>query len=376
MAGLQVAANPESAIMLGMRKARKSRAKKVGLPPGSLVHLGEVRARETGLTLFRYDGERIVEQRSHALDELDLQPSTTEKLWLNVHGLHDAELMAQIGERFRLHPLVLEDILNTDQRPKVESYDDYLFLVARFFSYDRGTMQVASEQISIVLGHDFVLTFQEQPTGSFEPVRERLRANKGHLRAQGADYLAYSLLDIIVDRYFIVLEQIGDACEALEEELLRKPTTASLQGIHKLRREAMDLRRAVWPLREVVNSLTRNESGFFRQETLLYLRDVYDHTVHFIESLEAIRDLLSGLLDIYLSSLSNRVNMEVRALTVVAMLFMPATLIAGIFGMNFKVMPWLTDHQGFWFAIGLMFGIAGVMTMIFWRRQWIGRRPP
>lgn len=362
--------------MQSMRKPRKSRSRKVGLPPGSLVHLGEVRSGQTDLTLFRYDAEHIVEQRAHDLAGLELQPSATETLWLNIHGLHDAALMAKIGERFNLHPLVLEDILNTDQRPKVESYDGYLFLVTRFFSYDRRSMLVTSEQISIVLGRGFVLTFQEQPSGSFEPVRERLRADKGPTRAEKADYLAYSLLDIIVDRYFIVLEQLGDDCEALEDELLSKPTAASLRGIHKLRRETMDLRRSVWPLREVVNALTRNESGFFQPNTLLYLRDVYDHTVHFIESLEAIRDLLTGMLDIYLSSLSNRVNMEVRALTVVAMLFMPATLIAGIFGMNFKMMPWLTDHQGFWFAIGLMASIAGLMALIFWRRQWLSRRSP
>lgn len=362
--------------MTSMAKHRKSRAKKVGLPPGSLIHLGEVRSEKTNLTLFRYDGEHISEQNSHDLAGLDLQPSATETLWLNVHGLHDAQLMSQIGEIFDLHPLVLEDILNTDQRPKADSYESYLFLVTRFFTYDQTSMQIASEQISIVLGRDFVLTFQEQPSGSFEPVRERLRSNKRQLRAEKADYLAYTLLDIIVDRYFIVLEQIGDDCEVLQEELLGKPTTESLRSIHKLRRETMDLRRAVWPLREMVNGLTRNESGFFQTGTQLYLRDVYDHTVHFIESLEAIRDLLTGMLDIYLSSLSNRVNMEVRALTVVAMLFMPATLIAGIFGMNFKAMPWLSEGNGFWWAIGLMGCIAGAMALLFWRRQWLNRRSP
>jgi magnesium transporter len=234
-------------------------------------------------------------------------------------------------------------------------------------------MLIGSEQISIVLGHNFVLTFQERPTGSFLPVRERLRANKGHVRSANAGYLAYALLDVIVDRYFIVLEQIGDDCETLEEELLCKPTDKVLQGIHKLKRETMDLRRAVWPLREVVNSLIRNESGYFDHETVLYLRDVYDHTVHFIESLEAMRDLLAGMLDIYLSSISNRVNMEVRALTVMAMLFMPATLIAGIFGMNFKFMPLLQSRDGFWVAMGLMACIATVMGLIFWRRQWLSR---
>jgi magnesium transporter len=357
-----------------MRKNRTSRSKKVGLPPGTLMPMGVVKTKQATTTLISYDSEQITEKSASSLAGLELRLPQQGTLWLNIHGLHDAALMAEIGRVFSLHPLVLEDILNTDQRPKLDSYDDYLFVVTRFFDYDKDTMLIGSEQVSIVLGRNFVLTFQERPTGSFDPVRERLRANKGHMRGAGAGYLAYTLLDIIVDRYFIVLEQISDDCEALEEDLLRKPTTAVLQGIHKLKRESIELRRAVWPLREVVNSLVRNESGFFNHDTVLYLRDVYDHTVHFIESLESLRDLLAGMLDIYLSSISNRVNMEVRALTVVAMLFMPATLIASIFGMNFRVMPLLQDTQGFWVSIGMMAGVAAIMGLIFWRRQWLTRR--
>jgi len=356
-----------------MKKKRLSRAKKVGLPAGSLVHLGEVKTRQTELSLISYNADLLVEKSAQHLPDLDLQAPKSGTLWLNVHGLHDPALMADIGHAFNLHPLVMEDILNTDQRPKLDSYDDYLFLVARFFNYDQQAMLINSEQVSIVLGRNFVLTFQERPTGSFDPIRDRLRANKGHIRGAGADHLAYALLDVVVDRYFIALEQIGDDCDELEEKLLRKPDSSMLQGIHNLKHETMELRRAVWPLREVINSLIRNEGGFFAHDTVLYLRDVYDHTVHFIESLEALRDLLAGMLDVYLSSISNRVNMELRALTVVAMLFMPATLIAGIFGMNFKIMPILHNPDGFWFAIGMMAGIAGIMALIFWRRQWLSR---
>lgn len=356
-----------------MKRNRHSRTKKVGLPPGSLVHVGEVKTKQSQFTLFRYDAQHLDESTSITLDKLDLKPREGEVLWLNVHGLYDPDLMREIGRAFNLHPLVMEDILNTDQRPKLDSYDDYLFLVTRFFSYDKKTLQVSSEQVSIVLGRGFVLTFQERPTGSFDPVRERLRTNKGRLRAADAGYLAYTLLDVIVDRYFIVLEQVGDDCDALEENLLHRPNEYMLQNIHTLKRETMELRRAVWPLREVINNLVRNESGCFEHDTVLHLRDVYDHTVHFIESLEALRDLLAGMLDIYLSSISNRVNLELRALTVVAMLFMPATLIAGIFGMNFDYIPWHTHPRGFWFALGLMGGIGGFMALLFWRRQWLGR---
>ena len=357
-----------------MSRNRKNRTRKVGLPPGTLLHVGEVKTLQPALTLFRFDAETLTETTSSSLAQLDLSPPENGTLWLNVHGLHDTALMADIGRHFGLHPLVLEDILNTNQRPKLDSYPDYLFIVTRFFGYVPEQMAIASEQVSVILGRHFVLTFQERPTGSFDPIRERLRANSARLREAGADHLAYTLLDIIVDRYFIVLEQIGDDCETLEEELLRKPNATMLQGIHKLKRETMELRRAVWPLREVINSMIRNDGHFFRHDTVLYLRDVYDHTVHFIESLEALRDLLAGMLDIYLSSISNRVNMELRALTVVAMLFMPATLIAGIFGMNFRIMPWLQDVNGFWYAISLMASIAVLMGLIFWRRQWLGRR--
>lgn len=357
-------------------RKRRSCAPKLGMPPGSLIHLGEVKTKHSELTLFRYDADNLTEQHGCSLAELDMSAKPGEILWLNVHGLHNAALMQEIGEFFKLHPLVQEDILNTYQRPKLDSYDDYLFLITRFFSYDPGTMQISSEQVSIVLGKNFVLTFQERPTGSFDPIRERMRANKGRIRKAKADYLAYALLDVVVDRYFIVLEQIGDDADRLEERVLHRPDESMLQQIHLLKRETMELRRAVWPLREVINSMVRNEGGYFEHDTVLYLRDVYDHTVHFIESLEALRDLLAGMLDIYLSTISNRVNMEVRALTVVAMLFMPATLIAGVFGMNFEDIPWRNNPEGFWIAIGLMAGIAAIMTLIFWRRQWLSRRTP
>jgi magnesium transporter len=356
-----------------LKKLRRMRSRKVGLPPGSLVAFGEQKTERAEFSALRYDLTRMVEKSSSALVDLDLHVSDHDTLWVNLYGLHDPSKLAEVGRAFNLHPLVLEDILNTDQRPKLDSYPGYLYFVARFFRYDSTHRITSSEQVSLVLGRNFVLTFQERRTGSFDPVRERLWSDKGMARKCGADYLAYSLLDIIVDRYFIVLEQIGDACESLEEELLRQPSGEILQGIHKLKREAMELRRSIWPVRELVNSLIRNEGGFFQPATLPYLRDVYDHTVHLIESLESLRDLLTGMLDVYLSSMSNRVNIELRALTMVAMLFMPASLIAGIFGMNFHSMPLLEDTEGFWFAMSMMLVIVCFMVVVFWRRHWLGR---
>lgn len=357
-----------------MPSAKTARSIKAGLPPGSLILVGERKTDVTRVSVLEYGPDALREESFDNLDESNTyrRDPSLPVLWLNVHGLHQPDVMTQIGQRFGLHPLVLEDILNTDQRPKVDDYGDYLFIVARFFEYDAEALTVSSEQVSLVLGKDFVLSFQERPTGNFDPIRERLRQSRGMIRRQGTDYLAYALLDVVVDRYFAVLEQIGDRTEQLEDDLMQAASPQVLQTLHQLKRETLTLRRAVWPLREVVNQLARTGAPFFQPETQPYLRDVYDHTVHVIESLEAIRDLISGMLDIYLSSVSNRLNQEVRALTVVAIIFMPATVITSMFGMNFHVMPLLDNPFGFYLALGLMISIALTLGFVFWRRRWLG----
>ena len=370
-----------------MKKHRKSSkkqlSKKIGMPPGALIYVGEVDADvakmpKPTVTMMVYAADDVTEKVLSAEDLAAFKVSdyatAGKKVWLNIHGVHDAALIKQVGDLFQLHPLVQEDILNTEQRPKLDEYDDYLFFESRSFKYDKANMAVDSEQVSFVLGRNYLLTFQELSTGIFEPVRNRMRVKAAHIRELGVDYLAYSLLDSVVDRYFSVLEDVNDASEVLEDLLLSKPSNAELHSIHQLKRVSIELRRAVWPLREVINSLTRNENDFFKPTTVPYLRDVYDHTVNFIESLESIRDSLSAMMDIYMASVSQRVNLELRALTVVAMLFMPATLIAGIFGMNFDTMPWLKAANGFWWAMGLMGSIAAMMITIFWRRQWLSSK--
>ncbi|NOT14509.1 MAG: magnesium/cobalt transporter CorA [Methylotenera sp.] len=360
-----------------LSRRKKHHARKAGLPPGALVYIGNVAPEQNQpakISKISYDSNEITECELTPKALANFKPNPHQKHWLNLHGVHDVALVKQIGEAFNLHPLVIEDILNTEQRPKIDEFDHYVFLETRLFYYHQESMSVSSEQISMVLGSNFLLTFQERSTGAFEPVRERLRASRAQMRTLGIDYLAYALLDSIVDKYFNVLEEVGEASETLEEQLLTKPTNAELHSIHQLKHVSIELRRAVWPLREVINTLTRNEKGFFQPATMPYLRDVYDHTVNFIESLESIRDSLSGMMDIYMASVSQRVNLELRALTVVAMLFMPATLIAGIFGMNFHYMPWLEDKHGFWWAISIMLSIALVMVLIFWRRQWLSSK--
>jgi magnesium transporter len=350
-------------------KKRLSSAAKAGMAPGTLMHLGERKTEQAAISLIEFGPDEIVEHRFASIGESRSYQPRLPVLWINVHGLHEPEVMAEIGRRFGLHPLVMEDILNTDQRPKVDDYGDYLFIVARFFEIE--DERFGSDQVSLILGPNYVLSFQERPSGRFDPLRERLRQDRGQIRKLGADYLAYSLLDTIVDRYFGIIEDIGERTEDLEDIMLDRPQRDALKLVHRLKRETLTLRRAIWPLREVVNNLIRGDERFFRPETRPYLRDIYDHTVHALESLEANRDIIAGLLDIYLSAASNRVNQEVRALTVVAIIFMPATLISGIFGMNFRQMPLLDWPDGFLVAIGLMAVVATTLSVIFWRRRWL-----
>jgi len=338
------------------------------------VHIGEIKTDRPSITLIEYDVHGITETRFDDIEASRSHQPTREKLWLNVHGLHDPTVMAEIGRRFKLHPLVQEDVLNTQQRPKSDEYADYLFIVARCFDFDAATRSLGSDQVSLVLGRNFVLTFQERATGAFEAVRERLRASNGAMRAHGTDYLAYALLDTLVDRYFVMLDNLADIAEDLEDEALNRPNPALLAEINRVKHEALTLRRAIWPLREILNLLARADNSFFSADTRLYLRDIYDHTVHVLESLESVRDLLADLLDIYLSSVSNRLNTEVRILTVLTTLFMPATLIAGIFGMNFRTMPLLSETDGFWIALATMGAAATVMAASFWRRNWLRTR--
>lgn len=349
------------------------------MPPGVLVYVskenGDVERPPPDVSIIVFNAAGVTEKMLTPTEVANFKPAVHtrggKKLWLNIHGVHDVNTIKQLGDIFKLHPLVQEDILNTEQRPKIDEYEDYIFLETQSFLYDKENLSMDSEQVSFILGKNYLLTFQERSTGSFEPVRNRMRASGAHIRELGVDYLAYALLDSVVDRYFSVLEEVGEASEALEDKLLANPTNAELHTIHQLKHVTVELRRAVWPLREVINSLTRNENAYFAKATIPYLRDIYDHTVSFIEALESIRDSLSGMMDIYMASVSQRVNLEVRALTVVAMLFMPATLIASIFGMNFEHMPWLKEVNGFWWAVSLMLTIALIMVAIFWRRQWL-----
>jgi len=345
----------------------KKTSEKAGLPPGTLVHIGEQKTEDIRLTLIDFD-EVSLEQREPDTGEdfgpYVKKPSIT---WLNVDGLHKVDVIQKIGEAFCLHPLVLEDIVHTEQRAKVEDHEDYLFFVVKMISCDNETDVIQWEQFSLILGDGFVLSFQERPGDVFDPVRERLQKKTGRIRKNGSDYLAYALLDAVVDNYFLVLEKIGERIEALEEEVMEDPDSGTLNAVHSLNRELIFLRKAVWPMRELIGNVQIWESPLVHDKTNLYLRDLHDHLLQTIETISTYRELAVGMREVYLSTVSNRLNEVMKLLTIVATIFIPLTFIAGIYGMNFKYMPELDWHWGYPLSLGLMAVIAGLM--MFWFRK-------
>lgn len=342
---------------------------KAGLPPGSLIHVGERRTEGVSASLIRYDLDNFSEEKSLTPADVCALPAYQGVTWVNTDGLGDTEAIRQIGECFGIHSLTLEDILNTQQRPKKEEFDTYLFIVLKMLYLSDG--EVNAEQISLVLKDDVVLSFQEQEGDVFDQVRNRIRNKKGRIRSLPASYLLYALIDSIVDGYFIVLESVAEQIENLHEELLENPTTDTLRTIHCLRQDIIFIRKSIWPLREVVSGLERDESGLIGESTLIYYRDVYDHTIQIVESLEGYRDVVSGMLDIYLSTASNRMNEIMKVLTIIATIFIPLSFVAGVYGMNFINMPELAWAWGYPAALLLMFAVASVMLVFFRRKGWL-----
>jgi magnesium transporter len=354
-----------------MLKLIKRSAKKPGLAPGTLIHVGERKIEKIRISAIEFDEQKINESEFETIEEcLHLQEKDT-VTWINIDGLHDVGVMEKIGNHFGLHSLVMEDILHTDQRPKMEDFEDYIFIVTKMLSFDQEKNELMTEQLSLVLGQNYVVTFQEKVGDVFEPVRERLRKGKSRIRGMPPDYLAYALIDAVVDHYFIVLEKIGETVEFLEEELVTNPTPETLQTIHHLRRELIYLRKSVWPLRELISGLERGEASLIQEKTKIFLRDVYDHTIQVIDTVENLRDMVSGMLDVYLSSVSNRMNEVMKVLTIIATIFIPITFIAGIYGMNFEVMPELKWPWGYPLVWCIMIAIGIVMLGYFKKKKWL-----
>ena len=345
-------------------------SKQPGLAPGSLVYTGEATTGPVRVSLIAYDENDIEVRDPLSIDDALAHENPAHIDWINVNGLHEVEVVEKVGAHFSLHPLTLEDIVSTGQRPKVEFFDSYVYIVLRMLSLDAEN-DLRNEQVSLILGPGYVLSFQERDDGDvFDPVRERIEKSKGKIRRQGADYLAYALMDMVVDTHFLILERYGEIIEDLEEEVIDAPTPALLGRINGYRREMIFLRKSVWPLREVLSALYREENSLFTPAVLAYLRDVYDHTVQVIDTVETYRDLLTSLLEVYLSSVSNRMNEVMKVLTIIATIFIPLTFIVGVYGMNFATMPELGWRWGYATVWGVMILVTVGLIAYFRRKGW------
>ena len=353
-----------------MARMIKKRSKKDGLPPGTLVHIGERKIEKVKITIIDYDETHFQQQEVSAVEEcfpFKDKPTVTS---INIDGIHQVDVIEQIGKHFDLHPLILEDIVNTGQRPKYEDFGHYLFLVLKMLFCEGENCRIEPEQVSVILGKNFVISFQEREGDVFNPIRERIKNARGRIRKMRADYLAYALVDSVIDSYFGILESIGENIEKAEEALLGNPTPHILHQIHALKREMIFLRKSVWPLREVISGLERGESSLIQKSSRIYLRDVYDHTIQVIDTIETFRDVLSGMLDLYLSSISNKMNEVMKVLTIFASIFIPLTFIAGVYGMNFKYIPELEWSWGYPLVWGIMLIVTIVMVSYFRRKKW------
>ncbi len=354
-----------------MSRLIRKMSRKAGLPPGTVTPVVEGRPQELHISVIDYDETQFEEREAKAIEEVFPFKDKPTVAWINIDGVYQADVIERVGKHFNIHPLVLEDIANTAQRPKMEDFGDYIFVVLKMLCHDTKTDEVRTEQVSLILGPRFVISFQEVEGDVFSPIRDRIRKAKGRIRKMGADYLAYALIDAVVDNYFLILERFGERIEGMEGELVTNPAPETLQKIHILKRELIFLRRSVWPLRETISGLQRGESSLIADSTEIYLRDVYDHTIQVIDTVESLRDMASGMLDTYLSSISNRMNEVMKVLTIIATIFIPITFIAGIYGMNFAFMPELGWRGAYFVVLGVMAGVSLAMLIYFRRKRWL-----
>ena len=353
------------------KRVMKRRAKKAGMPPGSLVYLGDKQDAGTKITLFDYVDGHCTEREIAHVDECAPYKESNTVTWINIDGIQNIDVLEKIGKQYDLHSLVMEDILNTDQRPKVEDHDRYLYVVLKMLSYNDAEQEIAIEQLSLVLGENFVLSFQDKPGDVLDPLRERIRHAQGRIRKLGADYLLYAIMDEVVDHYFTVMEKLGEKVEQVEDIVAVRPKQDTLQQIHRLKREMIMLRKVVWPLRELVSTLLHDSTPLLKETTAIYFRDLHDHIAQIIDGVEAYRDMLSGMLDVYLSIMSNRTNGVMKVMALFSAIFMPLTVITGIFGMNFKDFPELEWRYGFQGTVILMVVLAVGMIIFFRRKNWL-----
>ncbi|MDH3424912.1 MAG: magnesium/cobalt transporter CorA [Gemmatimonadota bacterium] len=342
-----------------------------GSAPGTLKHTGARKVERVRIRLIDYDADSIVERELERIEdafEYVVEPPVT---WVNVDGLHDEAVAEAVADRFNVHRLAMEDVLSPTQRPKVEDYEDHFLVVLKMLSFDTESDSLTAEQLSLIVGPNYLFSFQERPGDVFDPVRARLRQGRIRIRSRGTDYLAYTLMDAIVDSYFRILEQIGDRIEEIEQAVMDDPSIELMHRIHHLKGEVLVLRRAVWPLREALGLMYRGEIPNITDETQLFLRDVYDHCVQVIDTAETLREVLSGAMDLYMSGVSNRMNDVMKVLTIIATIFIPLSFFAGLYGMNFEYMPELAVPWAYPALLSAMTILAGGMLWYFKRRGWL-----
>lgn len=353
-----------------MAKFTKGYKKKIGLPSGSLIHIGEKKVEHPRIKIIDFSDEYCMHKQILGIEDCKPYKEKDSTTWVNIDGLHDVKLIELTGKLFDIHPLVLEDILHTGQRPKIEVFDDYVFLVLCMISYDEKQEKAQVEQLSIVLGENYVISFQEKPGDVFNPARERIIQGKSRIRRKKADYLAYALLDAVVDNYFEVLDQVESRLERLDEELFADSSTETFQKISDLKKEMILLRKSIWPLREVVNTITKGEFDVIEESNQVYYRDVYDHIIHVIDILETFWEMIAAMHDTYMNFVNNRMNEIMKVLTIVATIFIPLTFIAGVYGMNFRYMPELGWQWGYFGVLGFMGVLFAGMVLYFRRKNW------
>jgi magnesium transporter len=349
----------------------RGRSRKAGLPPGTLVHIGARSAERVRISVIEYGEKQFQEKDISEVQDLAPYLESRYTTWIRVQGLQQTDIIQAVGSLCRVHPLFLEDIVNTSQRPKAEDAGDYFFIIIKALNYEEQKDSIVTEQLSFVLAPNFLLSFEEKSGKIFDSVMERIKAGKGRIRKGGTDYLAYCLIDTVVDNYFGLLESLGEKIELLEEDLVSNPRPEILSRIHNLKVDMIFLRRSVWPLREVINQLALGESSLIKKSSRLYFRDVYDHTIHIIDTMETYRDIVSGMLDIYLSSVSYRLNEIMKVLTIIATIFIPLTFLAGWYGMNFKGMPEYEWRWGYPSVIVTAIAIAAGLVLFFRRKKWL-----
>ena len=355
-----------------MPNIKKDRRKIVGLVPGSLVFTGNKKVEKVLIHYLRYDSKELQEEILDSHESLTLTPSQVNQVdWYDIRGMHDTELIENFGSHFKIHPLVLEDVVDIHQRPKFEEFANGIFVTMRALSFDKITYEARREHVAIYFNDGFLVTFQETESDLFVAVRNRINSGKGRIRERGADYLAYALMDTLVDHYYVVLDDMEETIEALEEKMTSYPDTNCKGEIHQLKKELLKLRRSIGPLREAVSRFAKSENDLIKDNSFVFIRDLYEHTIHIMDSVETYRDILNGLQDLYISEVSFRMNKVMQLLTLISVIFIPLTFLAGIYGMNFDYIPELKYKYGYFILLGVMLVIFVILLIIFRRKRWL-----